>query len=120
MDKKFELTEANIEWDGHILHRIKALKDFGNVKKGDMGGFVESEDNLSQDGDCWIYYYAKVYGNAKVFGAARVYAHAQVHGNAKVFDNANVCGDTQVFDSAVICDDAIVSDNAKVFGNAKI
>ena len=48
MEKKYRLTDETINVDGRILHRIEALKDFGNVKKGDKGGFVEKEENLSQ------------------------------------------------------------------------
>ena len=62
MDKKYELIPSDMEG----LFRIKALKDFSNVKKGDIGGYVESEKNLSQDGNCWIYDNAVVMGNAKV------------------------------------------------------
>ena len=36
--KKFELTNDVIEIDGITLHRIKALKDFSDVKAGDLGG----------------------------------------------------------------------------------
>ena len=56
--RKYRLTEETMEWRGHTLHRIEALKDFGNVKAGDKGGWIEKEENLSQDGD------AKVYGDA--------------------------------------------------------
>ena len=52
--KKYELTDETIEVYGTALHRIKALKDFGNVKKGELGGYVESEHNLSQEGNCWV------------------------------------------------------------------
>lgn len=39
MEKKFELTEEFIINDSGIkLYRIKALKDFSDVKKGDFGG----------------------------------------------------------------------------------
>lgn len=55
MEKKYELTEETFAVDGHVLHRIKALRDFGNVKKGDIGGWIECEDNLSHDDDCWVY-----------------------------------------------------------------
>ena len=48
MSKKYELTDETMEWEGHTLHRIKALRDFNDVKAGDLGGWVESEDNLSQ------------------------------------------------------------------------
>ena len=55
--KKYKLTDECITIiDDRKLYRIEALKDFGWVKKGDKGGFVESEDNLSQYCDCWIYY----------------------------------------------------------------
>ena len=47
---KYELTK---ESKGNLF-RIKALKDFGNVKKGDLGGFIEKTDNLSQEGNCWV------------------------------------------------------------------
>lgn len=84
--KKYELTDETIEVYGTALHRIKALKDFGNVKKGELGGYVESERNLSQEGNCWVY------GNAEVYGNAWVCGNAEVFGNAKVYSNAEVCG----------------------------
>ena len=68
--KKYELTDETIEVYGTALHRIKALKDFGNVKKGELGGYVESEHNLSQEGNCWVCGNAKVCGNAEVYGDA--------------------------------------------------
>ena len=64
MEKKYKLTEETINVYGITLYRIEALKDFGNVKKGDKGGFIEKEDNLSQYRNCWIYDNARVYGNA--------------------------------------------------------
>ena len=150
MEKKFELTDETIVCNGHTLYRIKALKDFGNVKTGRLGGFVESENNLSQHGECWIDNEAKVYDearvsdNAKVYGNAEVYNHAEVFGNAEVSDDAHILGNAKVYgnaevynhaevfdnawayDSAVVCGDAKVYDNAQVFdkalvsGNAKV
>lgn len=61
--KKYKLTEETMCFDGVTLHRIQALKDFGNVDAGELGGWVESEKNLSQSGDCWI---AKEQKNEKV------------------------------------------------------
>ena len=86
MDKKYELTDETKEYHGNTLHRIKALRDFGYVKKDDLGGWIEKEDNLSHEGDCWIY------GNARVYDYARVYGNAIVCDNARVYDNAIVCG----------------------------
>lgn len=74
--KKYELTDETIVKYGSTLHRIKALKDFGNVKTGELGGYIESERNLSQEGNCWVY------GNAKVCGNAWVCGDAWVCGNA--------------------------------------
>ena len=72
------------------------------LKKGDKGGFIEKECNLSQSGDCWVYDNAKVYNNAKVFdyadiyGNAKVYHYAMVYGNARVFGNAEICGKAEI------------------------
>ena len=107
-DKKYKLTDKSINFCGKKLYRIVALKDFSNVKKGDEGGFIESEDNLSQIGDCWIYNNAKVYG------------HAMIYHNAWVYDNAVVCGDAWIQDNARVFENSIVSGNAKIYGDAKI
>ena len=54
-EKKYELTNETIMFNGHKLYRIVAIKWFNDVCCGDLGGFVESENNLSQQGNCWIY-----------------------------------------------------------------
>lgn len=63
--KKYRLTAETMCFDSVTLHRIQALKDFGNVEAGELGGWVESEKNLSQSGDCWIAMEAKAYGGAE-------------------------------------------------------
>lgn len=108
MNKKYELTDETIEILGHVLHRIKALTKFGWVNKGELGGYIEKEENLSQYCKCWISDKAMVYGDARVYG------------NATVRDNAIVCGHAEISDNARVCDDAIVCSNAQVFGNALI
>ena len=52
MEKKYRLTEETINYNLKTLYRIEALKDFGDVKRGDKGGFIESENNLSHYGNC--------------------------------------------------------------------
>lgn len=64
--KKYELTAEFIEQWGKKLFRIKALISFGSVEAGELGGYVEKEDNLAQDGDAWVCDNARVYGNAWV------------------------------------------------------
>ena len=71
--KKFELTSEFItNCFGTKLFRIRALVNFGNVEKGDLGGFVEKEENLDQSGNAWVSGNAEVYGNAEVSGNAKV------------------------------------------------
>jgi len=112
--KKYELTDEVKEVLGHKLHRIRALKDFGGVHKGELGGWVESEDNLSQEGTGWVY------GDASVFSDARVYGDAMVYGDARVGDNAMVCGDARVGDNARVFGDASVYGKARVYGDASV
>ncbi|MEM0531616.1 hypothetical protein WGC32_14970 [Zongyangia sp. HA2173] len=82
------------------------------VRVGEKGGWVESENNLSHAGNCWVCDNAQVCGNALVCGNAWVYGNAQVYGNAWVYGNALVYGNAQV------CGNAWVCDNAQVYGNA--
>lgn len=111
--KKFELTTESITNEaGKKLFRIKALIDFGDVKAGELGGYVEKEGNVSQDDNAWVSGDAEVFGNAKVYGDARVYDNAKVYGDARVF------GNVWVADNALISGNAKVSDNACVFGDA--
>ena len=114
MERKFELTEEKIYVAGRELHRIRALKDFSEIKQGYLGGFVENESNLSHDGDCWIH------DDAKVFGCARVYENANVFGCARVYDNANVFGCAELYENVEVFGCARVYDNANVFGCARV
>ena len=82
--KKFELTSEFVTFLGKTLFRIKALVSFGDVAEGELGGFIERENNLDQSGDAWVYGDAQVSGNARVFGNAWVYGDAWVFGNAWV------------------------------------
>lgn len=126
MEKKYKLTDETISYRGKTLYRIEALRDFNDVKKGDKGGFVESEKNLSHDGNCWIYNDAKVFGNARVyqhgcvFDEAMVSGHAEVYGHAAVYDDAIVCKYAKVFEEARISDNAAVVGSAYVYGTASI
>ena len=117
-DKKFELTENTKEWFGTTLHQLRALKSFSNVKAGELGGWVEKEENLSQDGNAWVYENAHVYGNACVYQNAKVCGNAWVRGNAEVCQNAKVYGNAWVRGNARVSRNAKVSGDADVRGNA--
>ena len=90
MSKKYKLTDETINLNGVTLYRIEALKYFGEIKKGDKGGFIESENNLAHEGDAWVSDNAHVYGNACVFNNAHVYGNAFVSGYAQVYGDAFV------------------------------
>ena len=112
--KKYELTEETVTVYGKTLYRIRAVRDFGSVKTGEFGGYIEKEENLSHFGDAWVY------GNAKVYGDARVSGNAWIYGDARVFGNARVSGNARVYGNAKVYGDARVSGNARVYGNAKV
>lgn len=121
--KKYELTESQ----GNFW-RIRALRHIPRygVRPGDLGGWIESENNLSQDGDCWVGEDAMVSGNARVeenaqvSGDARVFGDATVCGSANIDGHAWVAGDARVSGEARICADAWVYGNAQVSGNARV
>lgn len=100
------------------VYRIKALRDFGNIKKGDLGGYIESEDNLSHEGTSWVYDDAMVLGSARVYGNAKVLEKAEIDGNAKIFDSAIVASKSRVSGKANIFGNAILGGDSKVFGSA--
>lgn len=78
-NKKYEFTGVTKETWAGTLHQIRAIRDFGNVEAGDMGGWIEKEENLSHDGDCWVF------GDARVYGDARVTTTAKTFGNAFIY-----------------------------------
>lgn len=139
MGPKYEFTGETMNHDGHLLHRIRRLSD------GKLGGWIESEENLSQEGGCWVAdkaivsgnaqvsgnakvsHDAIVYGNAQVSGNASISLGARVYGNARVYDDATVydnntvvCGNAQVYGDTVVSERAKIDNNAKVYGRAVI
>ncbi|EJF79119.1 hypothetical protein [Bartonella doshiae] len=149
--KKYEFTnetkqvyDADTRQPKHF-YRIRALRDFDDVKAGDLGGFIEKEDNLSHDGNCWVYDNAivsygaivsenakirneaivaddaKVYGNVIVSDKAKIYGRdTHVYGNAKVFDNACVSGTMWFREKGWVYGKCVVNGNAKVYGDAAL
>jgi hypothetical protein len=114
--KKYELIKDKDSG----LQRVVALISIPayGINKGDRGGLIEKEENLSHDGDAWVSGDAEVYGNARVFGDAWVSGDAEVYGNAWVYGNARVSGDAWVYGNARVFGDAWVSGDAEVYGNA--
>ena len=98
-EKKWEFTGETKVHFGITLKRIRAFVEFklkcGIIRKGELGGWIEKESNLS--GNAWVF------GNAEVSGNAWVYGKAIVFGNAKVSGNAEVYGDAKVQSSKDYC-----------------
>ncbi len=117
--QKYKLTQESIQLAGRTLYRIRALKDFRDVKAGDLGGWVEKESNpnLSQDGDCWIYENAKAFqdafmeGNASMSGSARMSGNAIMKGNARMEGNAIMKGNASMEGNARMAGNALVKSN---------
>ena len=136
--KYYKLTDEIIEFSGHTLHRIQCIEEFvvNNlnlenysteeriIKKDELGGFIESEDNLS--GDAWVQENAKVWGGARVSGNAiiagnaEIYGDAKVHGNAIVYDYAKISEHAEIYGKAIIGGEAIVRGTAEVLGKARV
>ena len=77
------------------VYRIRALKNFGDVKAGDLGGYVSSENNLGRSGKCWIYDDSVVTGTSKVTGDSKIcknsfiYSGVYIRGNS-VIKNSSI------------------------------
>jgi hypothetical protein len=143
MEKKYELLEddtlswTDLEGNDITLYRIRALKNFecpvkedslfsNYINKGDLGGYIEKEENLSHEGGCWVFHKARVYGNAQVLENARVYNLANIFGNAIVKGYARLLGSSYVHGNAIISGHSeldgrvSVGDDSKLSGNVSI
>ena len=107
--RKYELTDTTKTVDGHILHQIK------NLYTGELGGWIEKEENLSQNrGSAWVS------GNACVYDNARVYGNAQVSGNAEIFGNAQVSNRAKIYDNAKIGGSMEINGDVEIGGDVKL
>ena len=124
MNTKYEIV-GNMcirDNDGTKLYRIRALRDIdtvmGVVKRGDLGGYVASEANLTKFSDAWIFDDSVVRDNAVVRGGAVVRHssvicdNALIGGKAKLL-NSYVCGNATVIGSGRMVD-CFVNQNAVV------
>lgn len=130
--KKFELTTNTQTFLNKTLYQIRAMRSFGDVRAGDLGGWVEKEKNLSHEGNAWIYGDAmatddsnvrgdaKLSGNAWISEQATVTERSRVFGNARMMDNSGASGNALIFDNAYLHGNAWATNNVRVFGSAKL
>lgn len=122
-NKKYAmLANDTITVKGQKVFRIKALEDFGMVKKDSLGGYIAKESNLSfkEDNWAWVGKDAVVMDNASVLGHAHVTDHAIITGNSMVKDGAVVCGNAEINGNCFVMKNAIVTGNAKLNGKVVV
>lgn len=115
--KKYEITDI-AHPDNPKLHRIRALTDVGtDVHKGDLGGFVETEDNLDQEGFAWIGKDAIACEDSYIGGDAILADSAVARDSAYVGNNAVIADHAVVQDNAIVCG-GYISGNSCICGSA--
>ena len=120
-NKKYEILmdeENTIEWKGHTLHRIRALRDFGDIRKGDIGGFVENENNLSHKGNCWIYDDAKVMDDSIMYDYSRICDKSELHDDSRMYNYSKMYDYSELHNNSIMNDDSEMHDNSKMYGNS--
>lgn len=117
MSKNYEITDIAHPQDTK-LHRIRALKALRHdVFPGDLGGFVQSEENLTQDEECWIYGDAIACENSCVAQKGALYENACIRGFALVCGSAQMYGESRAEDRAIVRA-GILTEQASVAGDA--
>ena len=130
MERKYEFTGETLQHEGHTLHQIRAVDDLPGddmydippVKKGELGGWIEKEENLSHRGFCWVGGEAKVWGNVQIHDNAQVRGHAEVsqgvivENTAIIDDKAKISGNAQIFGHSFVGDEAQVRAKAMIGG----
>lgn len=117
MNPKYEITDIPHP-KYPFLHRIRALRDVGgDVHKGELGGYVQTAENLSQEGDCWILDNAIACEDALVSQGAQVSEEAVIRGSALVSGTASVSGNAVVEDHAIVMAGTVEGD-CFISGNA--
>lgn len=127
VNRKYRFTDETKIVDGHVLHRIVAIKDFGRIQAGTEGGFVEKYENLSSGGSCWVADDAMVYGpyaqiadyaviggNSKISGSVKIGGFTKVTGKCKITSIVDTWNDAKdvavlIWGNTVISGDCVIS-----------
>ena len=119
--KKYELIkESKTIFEGREVYRIRALKDFRNVRAGDVGGWVCSYNNLSQEGNCWIYGNAKCLDHARIFDNAMIIDNSKMFDKSKMYDNSMMCDNSMMYNNSMMCNRAIMRNSSMMLDNSKM
>ena len=109
--KKYELLQdQTIQLRDNTLYRIKRLSD------GYLGGYIESEDNLSHEGPCFVHENARVYNGSVIIGSAQVYGNAEITEDSIISGNSRVGGDSRITGGSLVSKDALAVGFTNLFG----
>lgn len=109
--KKFELTDISktikhpLSNKDITLYQIRPLIDFTlingyYVSNGDLGGWLEKESNLSQEGLCWIYDNCYMFDDAYRSGNSIGYGNSMQFGNSIQSGESHQYGDSRQYDNS--------------------
>lgn len=124
------------------LYRIISTKSFKltkfnkNVEKYDIGGYVESIDNLDPTNPVWIDHSGRVFDDAKILNgsyirnvaliyenakvdSSEVSDHCRVHGNS-IVENSTLSSMAECKDNSVIKNNSKIKNSSKIYGDAVI
>ena len=112
--RKYEFTGETKEFQGHLLRRIRYTEKFSSVSLGELGGWIEHEDNLSHEGNCFVKQEAMVFGNAKIIENAWIFANSIVKDNAIIKNNA------VLDEEAIVGADTVVAGHSWIGGDSTV
>ncbi len=121
INQKYEITDMP-HAAYPFLRRVRALRDIGDkVKAGDLGGFVESERNLSFEpgDDSWIFDDAACVGEGCVEKGSRLFGSAVVCGRAYLTGGASMSAQARAEDDAYI-QGADLCGHARASGKSRV
>jgi hypothetical protein len=119
-ERKYILTPITKVIGGNTLYRIRAVRSFSDVERGDLGGYIANDKNLSHSGDAWVYDNGCVYESARILHDARVFNQGTVHALARLEDKAWVSDKAVIKGTSVLAGKTWVFNGAVVSGGAYI
>lgn len=107
MNKKYYLEKEQGIFPGQSF-RVYALRDIYNrhgqiiARKGDKGGLVSGEKNLSHEGNAWIDVESAAMEDSQVYGDALICQGAYLSGQVRIGDKSILMGRYHVSGSGEI------------------
>ncbi|EAV8588689.1 hypothetical protein HC712_004796 [Salmonella enterica] len=108
-----------------LLRQVIAITDFNDVKAGTSGGWVDADNVLSQQGDCWIYdENAMAFAGTEITGNARITQPCTLYNNVRIGDNvwidrADISDGTRISDNVTIQSSSVRGECA-IYGDARV